>query len=913
MHTAGQPLTIAADREIHGLGDLSSSSSAQQVDVYGKLLADDGMYGIYLARFHVHAGAVVDLGNGGGYSGTLAPDHRSSISGGILRARYLSISGGLLGEFLHTGGDATFGTISFGSDTTYRLTGGSLTIGRKLAEGRIDFDHSSAQLRLADRAYMEMDKIIIRDKDNASFAAGTDSLLVIAPGFDPDAEFASFSSDGIVHVRGETLVVPEGYTITGAIELPDPVINHGSVEPGFVIGKMRVHGDYIQESTGTLVIEIGDLPSQNGFDQLGISGDAWLDGRLEVRLIDGFIPFTGLTYPIVTAVGIHGTFADGISTLDVLGGGTFDVVYDEGLGDVLLTNYRAEVLPDLPGDFDIDGDVDRDDLSVWQTNFGRPGPQNHGDADGDNDVDGNDFLIWQRHFGTDDSGMAAPNAIPEPTGMALLTIVLMFLSGMFCLSRWAVRGCCTVIMIVLLVGTAPRWAAADQSLDGDIFWTNPGIGNWDDPANWSAGVPIPGTHAVIDNGGTAQILTDGDISDRPDHTWIGRNDSGTLEHLAGNRIFGSITLAQNIGSTGTLIFGGDAIGQYAAIQHGQGTGSVTITGGLLTVNTFYADQSMPCYHSGGTVVVEYMYRLFGRYELSGSAHLQIDEYNTRFDHGEFVQSGGHLDISGVDFDDGAVYRMQGGSATLARAAVHDGLIELSGGELDLGNLILPPPGIFQAGGNMVVRGGTLIISDSIEPGAAPITFEPGEWTIDTRGGIANYSNANMPDVTQASLTSSVDTITLLPAGINTSHFASFTPLGIVHVAGSPLMIPRPARINGVGDFTDHLVVDGVLIARRTFDDDYGAIHAYDGIEISGTAFVNLAEGSLTVNDNTSGIFGGALRAKHLNIGFGATGRFLQHGGSFGDGDNSSGGPIIHVGEGAGGNGYYELSGGGIEA
>jgi hypothetical protein len=68
----------------------------------------------------------------------------------------------------------------------------------------------------------------------------------------------------------------------------------------------------------------------------------------------------------------------------------------------------------LPGDFDDDGNVDGDDLTLWKGAFGQTSV---GDADNDGDSDGADFLVWQRNFAP-----AAPAAaIPEP---AALTIVI---------------------------------------------------------------------------------------------------------------------------------------------------------------------------------------------------------------------------------------------------------------------------------------------------------------------------------------------------------------------------------------------------------------------------------------------------------------------------------------------------------
>lgn len=69
------------------------------------------------------------------------------------------------------------------------------------------------------------------------------------------------------------------------------------------------------------------------------------------------------------------------------------------------------------GDFDMDGDVDGDDLNRWETEFG-PGSGADGDSDGDSD--GNDFLIWQRFLEQN-----AVAVIPEPASWMLLVPALM--------------------------------------------------------------------------------------------------------------------------------------------------------------------------------------------------------------------------------------------------------------------------------------------------------------------------------------------------------------------------------------------------------------------------------------------------------------------------------------------------------
>jgi hypothetical protein len=73
----------------------------------------------------------------------------------------------------------------------------------------------------------------------------------------------------------------------------------------------------------------------------------------------------------------------------------------------------------LPGDFDGDWDVDADDLTVWQANFGSSSAGSlSGDADGDSDADGHDFLVWQRNLSAAPASVATA-VVPEASGFAL--------------------------------------------------------------------------------------------------------------------------------------------------------------------------------------------------------------------------------------------------------------------------------------------------------------------------------------------------------------------------------------------------------------------------------------------------------------------------------------------------------------
>jgi len=73
-------------------------------------------------------------------------------------------------------------------------------------------------------------------------------------------------------------------------------------------------------------------------------------------------------------------------------------------------------------DFDFDGDVDGEDLAMWENAFG---DSQLGDADGDGDTDGGDFLAWQRQLSNSTLALnATNNAVPEPASMVLIASAL---------------------------------------------------------------------------------------------------------------------------------------------------------------------------------------------------------------------------------------------------------------------------------------------------------------------------------------------------------------------------------------------------------------------------------------------------------------------------------------------------------
>ena len=184
------------------------------------------------------------------------------------------------------------------------------------------------------------------------------------------------------------------------------------------IGKLSVKGgNYTQTFAGSLEIDLGGLLLDES-DHLDVQeGSVDLNGGLRVSLVDPlggtdvFIPTAKDSFRIITAAGeLTGSFfAPAIDLPSLTGNLYWNIQYQED--GVIL-----EVLTPYSADFDGDGDVDGDDLSIWQ---GAYAMDEAGDADTDGDTDGADFLLWQQQYTGSLSLVNAATAVPEPTAVTL--------------------------------------------------------------------------------------------------------------------------------------------------------------------------------------------------------------------------------------------------------------------------------------------------------------------------------------------------------------------------------------------------------------------------------------------------------------------------------------------------------------
>ena len=157
-----------------------------------------------------------------------------------------------------------------------------------------------------------------------------------------------------------------------------------------------------------------ELASPASFDKLDVTGNLTVGGVLEVSLAGGYVPLGAQSFSILGSTGTRsGTFSSlQLPTLNGMLSWNTTQLYTTGELSVISTV--------LASDFDLDRDVDRDDLAKWIAGFGLSGATHaQGDANRDGRVDAADFLIWQRQLGSVSPAIEAVAAVPEPAAWAL--------------------------------------------------------------------------------------------------------------------------------------------------------------------------------------------------------------------------------------------------------------------------------------------------------------------------------------------------------------------------------------------------------------------------------------------------------------------------------------------------------------
>jgi hypothetical protein len=134
-----------------------------------------------------------------------------------------------------------------------------------------------------------------------------------------------------------------GGSITGNVMMtgtiaPAATINGSNVP--LSAGQLNITGNYNQTSAGTFNLGLGGLAAGTQFGFLGISGNAMIDGTLNVNLLNSFFPAVGDTFTFLTTGGtVSGTFAF-TNGLNIGNGEILNVIYGSNFVE-LSTAYTT--------------------------------------------------------------------------------------------------------------------------------------------------------------------------------------------------------------------------------------------------------------------------------------------------------------------------------------------------------------------------------------------------------------------------------------------------------------------------------------------------------------------------------------------------------------------------------------------
>jgi hypothetical protein len=275
------------------------------------------------------------------------PGSRYDLSAGHLTSTAGTTVGGFLdqvipSEFNQSGGSHVSHELTIGGGGTYMMSGGTLEVTKSVrmgSTGTLDLTNAPVTLTFDQNCFADFSKGAIANAGSATFVGGPGSLMNFAAGFDPLTQIGDIQTQGLIHIAGEPLEIPRDKSVGGSGTIEGDVTNAGALAPGNSPGVIAITGDYLQDPTGALVMELAGTKSDE-FDTLAVSGSASVDGSLSVSLLDDFVPAASDQFTILTAASLLGHFANAPDHVDV-NGGRFDVIYSPN--SVTLSNFVAAV------------------------------------------------------------------------------------------------------------------------------------------------------------------------------------------------------------------------------------------------------------------------------------------------------------------------------------------------------------------------------------------------------------------------------------------------------------------------------------------------------------------------------------------------------------------------------------------
>ena len=171
--------------------------------------------------------------------------------------------------FQQSGGTNTTSLFTIGTNATYQLTGGTLQVDTAWANGGV-FDGGNSPGTLNANCLLDLTSGTWQNLGATSVNMGTNSLLIVPPGFNPSTGFGGYSFSGLpAHTLGTPLAVPAGQGFGGWGTIADPVTCQGTITAA-PSGAINLLSGLVLSGTGNVSLGSGSLIVNDTLS--GISG-----------------------------------------------------------------------------------------------------------------------------------------------------------------------------------------------------------------------------------------------------------------------------------------------------------------------------------------------------------------------------------------------------------------------------------------------------------------------------------------------------------------------------------------------------------------------------------------------------------------------------------------------------------------
>ena len=192
------------------------------------------------------------LGNYAGSSGTYClGGTAASLSAA---SEYVGYAPRATALFQQNDGTNTAKYLCIGSGGQYQFSGGTLQINGGLSNQGVFDGAGGTGCLIAANSILDFSAGTLQNLASTSVTIGANSLVIVAPGFNPAAVFGGYTSAALTHTAGTTLVVPAGQGFGGWGAINDPVDCQGTIMASSG-GTINVNGGLTISGTG--VVSLG--------------------------------------------------------------------------------------------------------------------------------------------------------------------------------------------------------------------------------------------------------------------------------------------------------------------------------------------------------------------------------------------------------------------------------------------------------------------------------------------------------------------------------------------------------------------------------------------------------------------------------------------------------------------------------